>query len=231
MAKSHPALPASVRDLAVRLGVQSAPGQSIVRLTQAGRMKRKLGADSWLSFTAKQTISTSNCSFAWKANFGPFGMISVSDTLDGGIGRLAATAFGLVPLARVAPSPALTRGEMMRYLGELALAPDSILANAELRWRTVGPDRLVVSAGSGAVAADVTLTFDSDGRIGEIFAPDRPRSPTAPFLPTPWRGRFWDYRHHQGRWLPFAAEVAWVVDGKSEIYWRGEMTGWDLVRG
>ena len=221
-------LPAPARDLAMRLGAQSDAARSIVSLTQAGRMKRKLGAESWLSFGAAQTISTDSCCFAWQARFGPLGMITVSDTLDGGGGRLQATALGFIPLARAGPTPALTRGELMRYLGEIALAPDIILANPSLNWRSDGADRLVVGAGTGALAADVTLTLDSDGRIGSIFAPDRPRSPTGPFLPTPWRGRFWDYRQHRGRWLPFAAEVAWEVDGTSETYWKAEMTSWDI---
>lgn len=219
-------LPPAVRDLAARLGAQATLAGSIVTLAQKGRMKRKLGSESWFAFNATQSISTDTCGFAWKARLGPFGMISVSDVLGQGIGRLAVRTLG-IPLARVAPTPELTRGELMRYLGEIALAPDIILSNPELTWRTDGPDRLIVSAGAAAVAADVTLTLDRDGRIGTIFAPDRPRSPTAPFLPTPWRGHFTDYREHLGRWMPFAAEVAWEVDGISETYWTAEMTNWD----
>lgn len=224
-------LPAAVSDLAARLGARDVPAGSIVTLTQAGRMKRKLGARSWLSFRATQSIRTDRCGFHWTARFGPFGMVTVSDTLDPGGGRLTATALGIVPLARAGPTPALTCGELMRYLGEIALAPDIILANPELIWRTDGPDNLIVGAGTGALAAEVILTLDSDGRIGSIFAPDRPRSPTAPFLPTPWRGHCADYRQHHGRWLPFAADVAWEVDGVSETYWTAEMKRWDIAAG
>ena len=191
-------------------------------------MKRKLGAETWIAFSATQTIATDACRFAWKARFGPFGMVSVSDVLDDAGGRLAVTALGVIPLARAAPTPALTRGELMRYLGEIALAPDIILGNRALRWRSDGPDQLVVGAGQDAIAAEVTLSLDSDGRIGSIFAPDRCRSPTAPFLPTPWRGQFSDYRQHLGQWLPFAAEVAWEIDGSSETYWTAEMTDWAM---
>jgi hypothetical protein len=41
----------------------------------------------------------------------------------------------------------------MRYLAELAWAPDAILLNAGLRWREDGPDKLAVSAGSGETTA------------------------------------------------------------------------------
>ena len=45
----------------------------------------------------------------------------------------------------------------MRYLAELAWAPDAILLNAGLRWREDGPDKLAVSAGDlDRVAARIT---------------------------------------------------------------------------
>lgn len=119
------------------------------------------------------------------------------------------------------------RGELMRYLAELAWAPDAILFNTALRWREDGPDGLAVSAGAGETAAEVMLSLDNEGRIAGAFAPDRPRSATAPFLPTPWRGRFSDYRQHRGMWLPFAGEVAWEINGKEEIYWQGRVEHWE----
>jgi hypothetical protein len=83
-----------------------------------------------------------------------------------------------------------------------------------------------VSAGSGETAAEVMFTLDSDGRIAGTIAPDRPRSVTTPLLPTPWRGRLSDYRQHEGRWLPFAAEIAWEIDGQEVVYWQGRMDNW-----
>lgn len=221
-------LPVPVRDLAERLGAQSLHKRSVVQLTQVGRMKRKLGTNYWMPFRAVQTIATDASAFEWTAKFGPFGLIKVSDMLAEGVGRLAVTALGIIPLAGAEVTAALTRGELMRYLGELPLAPDAILTNRHLRWRTDGPDRLIVGAGNGVLAAEVTFTLDSAGRVATIFAPDRPRSPTAPLLPTPWRGRYSEYRQHKGRWLPFAAEVAWEVDGISETYWMGQMQGWQI---
>lgn len=136
-------------------------------------------------------------------------------------------ALGVIPVARAERSSALMRGELMRYLAELAWAPDAILFNTTLRWREDGPDRLSVSAGVGETAAEVMLSLDNEGRIAGAFAPDRPRSATAPILPTPWRGRFSDYRRNGNIWLPFAGEVAWEIDGKETIYWQGRIDGWE----
>jgi hypothetical protein len=220
-------LPAAVYDLAIRLGVNPDDARGSVKLTQTGRMKRSLDTGSWMAFTATQTISTRACEFDWRAKTGPFGMISARDALEQGEGRFDITALSLIPIARAKHTPALVRGELMRYLAELAWAPAAILLNTTLRWRDDGPDTLAVSAGSGETASEVMLSLDSDGRIAGGFSPDRPRSATAPFLPTPWRGRFSDYRHHGSMWLPFAGEVAWEIGGKQMLYWQGRIEHWE----
>jgi hypothetical protein len=220
-------LPATVYDLALRLGVKPEDNRASVKLTQTGRIKRKIDTESWMSFTATQTISTHECAFDWRARAGAFGMVSARDALKNGEPQFDILALGFIPIARAEHSSALMRGELMRYLAELAWAPHAILFNAELRWREDGPNRLVVSAGVGETTAEVLLSLDSDGRIAEGFAPDRPRSATAPYLPTPWRGRFSDYRRHGNMWLPFAGEVAWEIDGKEACYWQGRIERWE----
>ncbi len=221
-------LPAAVYDLAMRLGVKPDERRDTVRLTQTGRMKRSLDSPSWMHFTATQTISTQACAFNWQAKFGPLGMVTVQDALECGKACLDIKAFGLIPITRAVPTPALVRGELMRYLAELPWAPTAILLNATLRWRQDAPDTLVVSAGTGETTSDVILSLDSSGRIAGAFAPDRPRSASAPHLPTPWRGRFSGYTLHASHWIPFAGEVAWEINGKPQLYWQGKLESWDI---
>jgi hypothetical protein len=220
-------LPAAVHDLALRLGVKLGGHLGRVKLAQTGRMKRSLDNPSWMAFTATQTISTRACEFDWRAKTGPFGMISARDALEHGDGRLDVMAFGVIPIARAARTAALMRGELMRYLAELAWAPAAILANTALRWSEDGPDRLAVSAGAGETVSEVILSLDKDGLIAGAFAHDRPRSATAPILPTPWRGRFSDYRHSGDMWIPYAGEVGWEIDGKEALYWQGRIEHWE----
>ncbi len=219
-------LPPSVLDLANRLGARILPEGSGVRLAQTGRMKRALGSASWMSFTARQSMQIGACDFVWRARFPPFGLIGVCDALENGVGRLDVTALGFIPMVRTPHTPALMRGELMRYLAELPWVPDAILNNPALRWREGSTNEIIVASGEGATAAEVTLGLDDAGRVATMFAPDRPRSDVEPTLPTPWRGRFADYRLHQGRWIPFAGEVGWVLDGKEEVYWQGRLNDW-----
>lgn len=219
-------LPVAVLDLAIRLGVKPQDNPQGVSLTQTGRMKRDLRSNAWMAFKASQTISTRTCEFDWRARAGPFGAVSGRDALKDGEGRFDIVALGIVPIARAPHTPALIRGELMRYLAEIAWAPHAILHNPSLRWRADGPDTLSVSAGGGETASEVLLTLDSDGRIAGGFAPDRPRSASPPILPTPWRGRFSDYRLRGDIWLPFAGEVAWEIDGKEILYWQCQLGAW-----
>jgi len=217
-----------VYELAIRLGVKPEDKQSGVRLTQKGRMKRNLDADAWMAFTAMQTISTRTCEFDWQAKAGPLGLISGRDALAGGAGRFEIMALGFIPIVRAKHTTSLVRGELMRYLAEIAWAPDAILFNPALRWRVDGADSLSVSAGVGETASEILLNLDSEGRIVGAFALDRPRSAAESNLPTPWRGRFSDYRHHGDRWLPFAGEVGWEIDGTAIVYWQGQIESWEI---
>ena len=219
-------LPFAVHELALRLGVTPGDNKSAVVLTQTGRMKRSLDGDAWMDFTAAQTISTRACEFEWRARAGPLGVISVRDALTGHEGRFDITALGVISVASAEHSAALMRGELMRYLAELAWAPQAILLDKALRWRESGTEAMVVSGGAGETASEVVLSVDSHGRIAGAFAIDRPRSATAPILPTPWRGRFSDFRYHDGFWIPFEGEVAWIIDGEEVAYWEGRIETW-----
>ncbi len=217
-------LPPAVYDLALRLGANTLTGRDVC-LRQTGRMRQD-AASGWMKFSARQTISIHACAFEWRARTGPLGMVSVRDALSGGDGVLDVRALGFIKIAHLRPSPALTRAELMRYLAELSWAPDAILFNTALRWRSHGPDRLIVSAGAGDAEAEVTLTLDSDGRIASVFAADRPRGVKDTFTPTPWQGRFTDYRQHHGFWLPFSGDVSWTIGASAFVYWEGRVEDW-----
>jgi len=217
----------AVADLAQRLGARPG-GETAVRITQTGRMRQKATA-AWGAFTARQTIALDRCEFDWIARTGPVSAVSVRDALVDGVGHLHVRALGFITLARPEPSAELIRGELMRYLAELAWAPDAILRNLDLRWREDGPDRLVVGAGSGDTAAEVTLSLDGEGRIAGAFAPDRGALVDGTNVPTPWRGAFSDYRFHDGVWLPFFGEVSWEMPSGAFTYWQGRIETWERV--
>lgn len=223
----HPkSLPPMVSDLARSLGADPECAFDAVAFSQTGQMRISLKSRLWLPFTARQMMSVRSCAFVWNARFRPLGYMTVTDALENGSGRLDVSALSMIPVARSKPCAALTRGELVRYLAELPLAPDAMLHNRDLTWREIDASTLAVTAGSGDTACEVFLGLGPDQRIISAFCADRAASATAPFAPMPWRGAFADYRKQNGRWIPTAAEVGWVIDGKIDIYWRGRMQNW-----
>ncbi|MXP63278.1 hypothetical protein E0493_07920 [Roseomonas sp. M0104] len=223
-----PPLPGAASVLAQRLGATGGPWLSGVSLAQSGTMRGSPGARP-LRFSAAQSIDLRRCAFSWRANVGPLGCVSVVDALEGSEPRLDLRLLRVIPLGSATASPALTKGEIMRYLAELAWAPDAILLNPELDWQELDGRSLRVGAGQGAARGEVTLRLDAQGRIVEARAEDRPREEEEGFVERPWRGRFGDYRQHEGRWIPFAAEVDWVIEGRPFTTWSGVLRSWEIA--
>lgn len=219
-------LPEAVRQLVARLGCKDGEALSQVHLNQTGQMRHG-EASAWMDFTARQRIELATCAFEWNARTGPLGLVRVKDVFSDGRGRLNAKLFGLLQVAGTSNSAELDRGEMMRYLAELAWAPDAILRNRHLKWRVLDETRIAVSAGDGARRAEVQLALDREGRIVEAFAPDRPRLIGNDFKPTAWRGTFRDYRRLKNRLLPTSAEVGWLDGNIYEVVWRGCVSYWN----
>ncbi len=215
-------MPALVRRFAKRAGPE--PGtHPLVRLCQCAEM-RAGPDDAWRKVMAEQTISVHEPGFVWAANMklAPLLRVRILDAYVNGQGFLEARLFGSVRLARAA-GPQLNKSELMRYLAELAWAPQAILSNPHLRWREIDAGTVEVSADSDGGPARVRLGF-RDGDITRIEADDRPRMIGRRTVSTPWLGRFFDYRELGGWRIPTRAEVSWIAEGRAFPVWRGAIT-------
>lgn len=216
-------LPRPVVDLSTRLGART--DGTAVRLIQRGTMRSGPTARR-MKFSARQTIQFKHPEFEWQASIGPLGCITLVDALHGWQTRSELRLFGGLRLVGAKPNDAsVLKGQILRYLAELAWAPDAIVQNEMLQWSVHG-NSMSVTIQHGNVSCALDITLDDEGRIGSVFAPDRPRKEGNHFVERPWRGRFSDYRKHRGRWLPFKAEVDWVVDESPVNVWQGELTDW-----
>jgi len=217
----------AVNDLAMRLGARPQADGPTVTLRQRGRMRQDVDSD-WMVFNARQTISTATARFDWRAQTGLLGTVMARASYRQGHGGTGVRLLGLVPISPNIDSTALSRGELIRYLAELAWAPDALLCNTGLRWRNGGPKRLIVGAGAKDKAVEIALDLDKHGRIAGAYAVDRPRAVKGGFSPTQWRVRFSDFRHHLGRWIPFSGEAGWVIDGTYAVCWECRIHDWRI---
>ncbi|WP_234685843.1 DUF6544 family protein [Bradyrhizobium monzae] len=217
-------LPEPVRALAARLGADGSFKR--VRLKQSGSMSAGRGKP-WMRFSATETIDLTTVMFDWRARIGPLSALTVVDRLSSDETRSELRFLGVVPLSRPPPDQdALRKGQTLRYLAEIAWAPDAILRNASLHWETKGALIRVSSPGHSRPWC-VELELDEEGRIRRATADGRPCMEKGKFIERPWQGRFWDYRERQSRWIPFRGEVAWIIDGIPSKVWEGTITEWE----
>ncbi len=220
-------LPLEVAALAARLGADAEHPSRYVAFRQTGTMWLKPGGAPQ-RFTASQRIGTTRSGFVWRGRIGAFGRIAVVDAFVDGQGHLEARLFGSLRVAKMNDTPAINQGEMLRYLVELPLNPDAILFDHALEWVVVDPQTIKVSAGTGDDRGEITFGLDDDGMIVTGQAASRTFD-VATGQRYPWHGRLWDYQRVSGRLLPMRAEVAWVIDGVSQVYWRGQMIEWQAI--
>ena len=117
-------------------------------LSQRGEMRPNRG-DAWRRFTAEQVIRIPEPGFAWRARIQTAPLVSarILDCYVDSEGLLEARLFGSVRLASAA-GPQASRGELMRYLAELAWAPHAMLHNPKLSWREIDAATVEVSGAS-----------------------------------------------------------------------------------
>jgi hypothetical protein len=223
---STPRVPAIIHSFA-RRAVCETPVPTTVWLRQSGEMRASLRAP-WRPFTAEQAISINQPGFAWLARMqaAPLTSVRVLDCYVGGEGLLEARLFGSLPLARAA-GPQAGKGELMRYLAELAWAPHAMLHNPQLSWREIDATTVEVTAESPAGPARVRLIFEN-GDISCVEADDRPRVAGRRIVPTRWQGRCCDYREMNGCRIPTRAVVSWLLEDGPFEYWRGRVTAFRM---
>jgi hypothetical protein len=217
-------LPTEVAELARKLGADG--DCRVVQLSQLGRMSSG-PSRRWMRFRALDEIETSATAFDWEARFGPLSCLTVVDRLSSEAAASELRFLGFRLSGAPADETALRKGQIMRYLAELAWAPDAILCNRSLEWQ-VREDGFRVSHPSAHGRISVEIQLDEAGRIGSVSAKDRPRMETGRFVDRPWRGSFADYRLRNGRWIPFRGEVGWHLDGNWHPVWTAELTDWRL---
>ncbi len=181
-------------------------------------------ADSWRPLQAEQLIAIGHSAFVWFAR-GRIGSplnTQVVDAYLDGHGILEARLLGSLPVARFA-GPEIARAELIRYLAELAWAPEAMIYNRGLHWRELDASAVEVSAQSEGGTARVRLFFE-DGDLIRAEAAGRPRIEGRSTVSRPWIGRFSDYRILNGRRIPLQAEVGWVLDDGFFAAWRGEVS-------
>src|SRR3982074_2957655 len=160
-------------------------------LRQHGEIR--LGSGRWAPFRAKQRFNALDLGFRWvaRARMAPLLHATVTDAFEGGRGSFEVRMFGF-PIQRAA-GPEFDTSELLRCLAELPWCPLAFTHPA-LTWTVVDERTLRVDLERGSVRVGLELEFDEQGRVRGMKAESRPRPAGRAFIPTPWGGRYGEYR-------------------------------------
>lgn len=212
-------------------------GQPMVagaRIAHSGTFNLAANGERWKPFQSDQMVTTRRPGFDWNARIAliPGVPALAHDAYVAGEGILRVSLLGLVPLVELHDAGALADGELMRFFAEAAWYPTALLPSQGVRWEAVDPDTARGTLSDGARQVSLMFRFSADGLIDSIEASSRDRLIDGKSVPTPWRGRFWNYVARDGMLVPSDGEVAWLLPAGPLPYWRGRITriGYQFAR-
>ncbi|PZR87462.1 MAG: hypothetical protein DLM67_22210 [Candidatus Nephthysia bennettiae] len=182
----------------------------------------RLGSGKWALLRAEQRFDAIDLGFRWtgKARMAPLLHATVTDAFEQGRGLFEVRMFGF-PIQRAA-GPEYDAGELLRFLAALPWCPLAF-SHPALPWTVLDERTLRVDLERGSVRAELQLEVDEGGQVRGVKAESRPRQVGRAVIPTPWGGRYGEYREYGGMRMPANVEVFWQPPEGELIYFRGEI--------
>ena len=220
-------LPELVRAYLARSLPPDAKLPATVRVHQTGEMWKKPGGRG-MAFEATDDFAVELVAFSWRARFPIFGPLAMTvvDGFADGTGQLRVSLLG-IPL-QTQSGPETDVGEAMRYLAELAWAPQAIAANRELEWRDIDERTVEVECAVADARAAVRWEFDELGDLVRATGV-RPFPVGKTFERRRWGGNFGEYAGFAGTRVPMFGEAWWELPECRFVYWRGRITALELI--
>jgi uncharacterized protein DUF6920 len=131
---------------------------------------------------------------------------------------------GLFTVADMRGTGDIAEGELMRFFAEAAWYPTALLPSQGVRREAVDDRSAYATLTEGDISTTTLSTFNEEGLIDTVRAEARGRAVGGEVVPTPWRGRLWNYEERAGMLVPLNGEVAWLLPEGEKPYWRGHIT-------
>lgn len=219
-------LPAPVQRYLSAVLKTGAPFVAALQVEQRGSFNLSEQGEQWRPFTATHRVVTRRPGFVWDARVSmmPGLAVHVHDAYVAGEGLLRPAVAGLFTLMELRGSGEVALGELMRYLAEACWYPSALLPSQGVSWEAVDEASARATLVDGHQRASLLFRFDAEGLIESVYSPGRGRTVGGQVVTTPWEGRWSNYQTHEGMRVPMGGEVAWLIDGRRQTYWRGSVT-------
>ncbi|WP_448562537.1 DUF6920 family protein [Trichothermofontia sp.] len=200
---------------------------SAVHMRHRGTFNVGETTDEWKHFTSDQQVITQRPGFDWNGRIKilPGIPVLVHDAYISGEGILHASLFGLLSLVNLRGAGAVAEGELMRFFAEAAWYPTALLPSQGIHWEAAGDRSAQGTLTEGDISITMLFQFNEQDLIESVRAEARGRTVGSKIIPTPWYGRFWNYKEQSGMKIPLNGEVAWLLPDGEKPYWRGSLTG------
>ncbi len=201
------------------------PLVAAVSVEHSGTFNMSETGEQWKPFTSTQRVVTGRPGFVWNARvrMAPGMTVRVHDAYVAGGGILTAKLFGLLTVMEQPGTPELAQGELMRFFAEAAWYPTVLLPSQGVVWEAIDDTQADATLTDGTTTVRVVFQFDTQGLISSVHSDVRYREMGGIQVATPWQGRFWGYKLHDGMLIPLEGEVAWVLPEGPRPYWRGRI--------
>jgi hypothetical protein len=203
-------------------------GHPIVRAAIATQEAEFFINGGWRPLSATQRFSASPPGFVWDARIemAPLMPAFVRDSYVGGHAGMQASIYGVYTIVNQIDKAELSAGALQRFLGEAVWLPTALLPSAALTWTARDDRSAMVALEDGATSVAQLFEFGKDDMPATITG-DRFKENNGTYAMQPWQIHCDRTELRDGLRVPTHCEVAWVVNGVREPYWRGRITSID----
>ena len=196
-----------------------------VVLSQRGMLRTAISSADWIPFTANQVAAPAAPGFVWQAkvNVRPGFYVSVVDSYHRGVGAGRVSLLGALPVAQAESVAELNAGALHRYLAEAVWYPTALLPQAGVQWTALNDNAAIATLTDNGVTVSLEFRFNDIGEVTGIYTDGRFGQFDGGYRKTPWQGAFANYQLVEGMRVPHYGEVGWIIDGKLELVWKGEL--------
>ncbi len=161
--------------------------------------------------------------YVWDARMG-LGLgvsLFVRDAFTRSEGTTLARVAGLIPMVNAGGKAPLNEAALQRWLAETAWFPTALLPGQSVRWTAIDDSTARATVTSDSLSASLDFHFGADSLVSWVGSDSRARLVGDAFVPTPWRGRWSDWRWIEAQRIPYRGEASWELPTRTWEYWSG----------